>query len=175
MLPGVDGIDLMRDITSAGDVPVIFVSAYGQDHLVARAFEMGADDYVVKPFSPTELVARIRAALRRRITSEPAAPYVVGDLSIDYTDRLVTLGGSPVDLTAIQYRLLVELSANAGRVLTYDHILRRVWGSDGDGDVRPIRTAISTIRSKLGDDAERPTYIFTELRVGYKMPRADRP
>ena len=175
MLPGVDGIDLMREIVSAGDVPVVFVSAYGQDQLIAKAFEMGADDYVVKPFSPTELVARIRAALRRRTTSEPSTPYVVGDLTIDYTERRVTLGGIPIDFTAIQYRLLVELAANAGRVLTYEHLLRRVWGSDGDADVRPMRTAISSIRGKLGDDADNPTYIFTKLRVGYSMPRPDTP
>ena len=175
MLPGVDGIELMQNIMTAGDVPVIFVSAYGQDRLVARAFEMGADDYVVKPFSPTELVARIRAALRRRTTSAPSAPYVVGDLTIDYAERLVTLAGTPVSLTAIEYRMLVELSANAGRVLTYEHLLRRVWGAEADADVRPMRTAISGIRRKLGDDADNPTYIFTELRVGYRMPRADTP
>ena len=174
MLPGVDGIDLMKDIMVASDVPVIFVSAYGQDRLIARAFEMGADDYVVKPFSPTELVARISAALRRRTTSEPPVPYVVGDLTIDYAERSVTLRGAPVSLPAIEYRLLVELSANAGRVLTYEQLLRRVWGS-GDADVRPMRTAISSIRRKLGDDADNPAYIFTELRVGYRMPRADTP
>ena len=173
MLPGVDGIDLMKDIVAARDVPVIFVSAYGQDRLVARAFEMGADDYVVKPFSPTELVARIKAALRRRTLSEPAVPYVVGDLTINYAERLVTLAGKPIDLTAIQYRLLVELSVNAGRVLTYEHLLRRVWGTDGDADVRPMRTSISAIRRKLGDDADNPTYIFTELRVGYRMPMGE--
>ena len=173
MLPGVDGIDLMKEIVCVSDVPVIFVSAYGQDQLVAKAFEMGADDYVVKPFSPTELVARIRAALRRRTASEPSIPYVVGDLTIDYTERLVTLGGNPIDLTAIQYRLLVELSTNPGRVLTYEHLLRRVWGSDGDADVRPMRTAISAIRGKLRDDTDNPTYIFTKFRVGYSMPKAD--
>ena len=175
MLPGVDGVDLMKDMMSIGDVPVIFVSAYGQDQLVARAFEMGADDYVVKPFSPTELVARIRAVLRRRTTPEPSIPYILGELTIDYAERLVTLRGNPVDLTAIQYRLLTELSVNAGRVVTYEHLLRRVWGSDGDADVRPIRTAISSLRRKLGDDADNPVYIITELRVGYKMPRADSP
>ena len=175
MLPGVEGTELMRDIKHAGDLPVIFVSAYGQDRLVAGAFEMGADDYVVKPFSPTELVARIRAALRRRTTSEPPVPYVLGELTIDYAERLVTLAGSPVSLTAIQYRMLVELSANAGRVLTYEHLLRRVWGSEGDADVRPMRTTVSAIRRKLGDDADNPTYIFTELRVGYRMPKADTP
>ena len=173
MLPRVDGIDLMKDIVAARDIPVIFVSAYGQDRLVARAFEMGADDYVVKPFSPTELVARIKAALRKRTLSEPAVPYVLGGLTINYAERLVELAGKPVDLTAIQYRLLVELSVNAGRVLTYDHLLRRVWGSDGDADVRPMRTCISAIRRKLGDDSDNPTYIFTELRVGYRMPMGE--
>ena len=173
MLPGVDGIDLMKHITDERDVPVIFVSAYGQDNLIARAFEMGADDYVVKPFSPTELVARIQAALRRRRTAEPPTPYVVGDLTIDYAERLVTVAGVPANMTAIQYRLLVELSANAGRVLTYKQLLRRVWDSDDDADIRPIRTAISSIRSKLGDNADDPTFIFTELGVGYKMPRAE--
>ena len=173
MLPGIDGIDLMKDIVAARDVPVIFVSAYGQDRLVARAFEMGADDYVVKPFSPTELVARIKAALRKRTLSEPAVPYVVGDLTINYAERLVTLAGKPIDLTAIQYRLLIELSVNAGRVLTYEHLLKRVWGTDGDADVRPMRTSISAIRHKLGDDADNPTFIFTELRVGYRMPMGE--
>ena len=163
----------MKDITDSGEVPVIFVSAYGRGRLVARAFEMGADDYVVKPFSPTELVARIRAALRRRMTSEPSVLYVVGDLTINYTERLPTLRGIPVSLTPIEYRLLVELSASAERVLTYEHLLRRVWGSEGDADVRPIRTAISAIRRKLGDDADNPTYIFTELRVGYRMPKGE--
>ena len=175
MLPGAHGIDLMKEVKGGRDIPVIFVSAYGQDQLISRAFEMGADDYVVKPFSPTELVARIRAALRRRLTSQPAVPYVLGDLIIDFAERLVTLRGNPVDLTAIQYRLLVELSANAGRIVTYEQLLRRVWGGDGDGDIRPIRTAISTIRRMLKDDADDPTYIFTELRVGYKMPKPDAP
>jgi len=175
VLPGTDGVDLMKEVMGEGDVPFIFVSAYGQDSLVARAFEMGADDYVVKPFSPTELVARIGAALRKRTRSEPKVPYVVGDLTIDYAERLVTLAGSPVELTAIQYRLLVELSANAGRVLTYAQLLRRVWDSDSDSDVRPMRTAISAIRRKLGDDADDPDYIFTELRVGYRMPKPDSP
>ena len=173
MLPGVDGIELMKDILDESDVPVIFVSEYGQDRLIARAFEMGADDYVVKPFSPTELVARIQAAIRRRITSEPPTPYVTGDLTIDYAERLVKVAGSPISMTAIQYRLLFELSANAGRVLTYKQLLRRVWDSEDDSDIRPIRTAISAIRSKLEDNADNPTYIFTEQSVGYRMPRAD--
>ena len=172
MLPGVDGIDLMTEIRSAADVPVIFVSAYGQDHLVARAFNMGADDYVVKPFSPTELAARIGAALRRRDAAEPAEPYVLGDLVIDYAEREVTLAGAPVRLTAIEYRTLVELSVNAGRVSTYGYLLRRIWGEE-DGEIGPLRTVVNTLRRRLGDDAKNPAYIFTELRVGYRMPRGE--
>ena len=174
MLPGTDGIELMKGILGAGDVPVIFVSAYGPDELIARAFDMGAVDYVVKPFSPTELAARIRAALRKRAASEPSEPYVLGDLTIDYAERRVTLGGRPLPLIAMEYRLLAELSANAGRLLTYEHLLERVWGEKSSGDVRPMRTIVSKLRRKLGDDADNPTYIFTEPRVGYRMPRGER-
>ena len=102
MLPGTDGIELIKDILAAGDLPVIFLSAYGRDELIARAFDMGAVDYVVKPFSPTELAARIRAALRKRAASEPSEPYVLGDLAIDYGERLVTLAGRPAELVAIK-------------------------------------------------------------------------
>ncbi len=171
MLPGTDGIELMKDILGAGDVPVIFVSAYGRDELIARAFDMGAVDYVVKPFSPTEMAARIRAALRKRAASEPSEPYVLGDLTIDYAERRVTLAGRPLPLIAMEYRLLAELSANAGRLLTYEHLLERVWGEKSSGDVRPMRTIVSKLRRKLGDDADNPTYIFTEPRVGYRMPK----
>ena len=132
MLPGTDGIELMGDILDMADVPVIFLSAYGQDEIIARAFEMGADDYVVKPFSPTELVARIKAALRKREAPEwadPSEPYVFGELAIDYAERRVTLAGRPVQLTAIEYGLLFELSANAGRVMTYDRLLQRGCGA----------------------------------------------
>ena len=173
MLPGTDGIELMKDILGAGDVPVIFVSAYGRDELIARAFDMGAVDYVVKPFSPTELAARIRAALRRRAASEPSEPYVLGDLTIDYAERRVTLAGRPLPLIAMEYRLLAELSANAGRLLTYEHLLERVWGEKSSGDVRPMRTIVSKLRRKLGDDADNPNYIFTEPRVGYRMPKGE--
>ena len=118
VLPDTDGIELMRDIVSTANVPVIFISAYGHDEVVARAFEAGADDYIVKPFSPTELVARVRAALRRRTgyyQSQPLEPYVYRDLTIDYAQRRVTFAGRPVELRDKEYRLLYELSVNAGR------------------------------------------------------------
>ena len=175
MLPGTDGMELMNYIAEEAQVPVIFLSAYGQDQLIATAFDMGAADYVVKPFSQVELAARIRAALRRRDAPGPSQPYALGDLTINYDERRVSVAGRPVQLTAIEYRTLAELSVNAGRVLTYEHLLRRVWRLDTDADVRPIRTVVSSLRRKLGDDAENPTYIFTELRVGYRMPKGETP
>ena len=175
MLSGTDGIELMKDIQDAADVPVIFLSAYGHEDHIARAFDMGAADYVVKPFSETELSARIRAALRRRAAPEQSGPYVLGDLTVDYARRRVVLAGQPVHLTPIEYRVLAELSANAGRVLTYERILGRVWGEKSEGDVRPMRTIMGKLRRKLGDDADNPTYIFTEPRVGYRMPEGEKP
>ena len=174
LLPGTDGIELLKDILDVADVPVIFLSAYGREEEVARAFDMGAVDYVVKPFSPTELAARIKSALRRRVTAEPSEPYVLGDLAIDYARRRVTLAGRPVPVTPMEYGMLAELSANAGRVLTYEHLLERVWKDRGDGNAGPMRTMVSKLRRKLGDSTATPAYIFTESRVGFRMPRGER-
>ena len=176
MLPGADGIALMRDMLGVSDVPVIFISAYGQDQVVARAFEAGATDYIVKPFSPTELVARVRAALRRSAgyyQSVPSEPYVLGDLVIDYAERRVTLAGRPVELRAKEYQLLYELSVNAGRVLTHDELLRRIWGAKRPADLRALRTHLRRLRSKLGENADNPTYFFAEPRVGYRMAKGE--
>ena len=178
VLPDADGIDLMKDILRIADVPVIFVSGYGKDQVIAQAFEQGATDYIVKPFSPTELVARVRAALRRQADpyrAESLEPYVLGDLTIDYTERRVTVANRPVELTATEYRLLLELSVNAGRVVTYDQLLRRVWGQTNSNDVRVIRTPVRQLRRKLDDDVGSPTYIFTEFRIGYRMPKGQEP
>ena len=125
---------------------------------------------MVKTLSPTELAARIRETLRSRAASEP---YVLGDPAIDYPQRRVTLAGRSVEVVAIEYRMLTELSANGGRVLTYEHLLQRVWGEKGIDYVRPMRTIVSKLRRKPGDNADNPTYIFTELRVGYRMPRGE--
>ncbi len=176
VLPDSNGIELMKDILRIADVPVIFVSAYGKDQIIAQAFENGATDYIVKPFSPTELVARVRAALRRQAEpygAGPSEPYVLGDLTIDYVERRVTVANQPVKLTATEYKLLCELSVNAGRVVTYDQLLRRVWDPADARDVRVIRTLIRKLRLKLDDDAISPTYIFTESRVGYRMPKGE--
>ena len=176
MLPGSDGMELMKEIREVSDVPIIFLSVNGQEEIIAMAFENGADDYVVKPFSPTELVARIKAALRKREApewAEPSEPYVFGELTIDYAERRVTLAGRLVQLTAIEYGLLFELSANAGRVMTYDRLLQRVWGLRSSGDSRRVRTATKQLRRKLGDDANNPTYILNEPRVGYRMEKGE--
>ena len=173
-----DGIDLMKDILCIANVPVIFVSGYGKDQVIAQAFEQGATDYIVKPFSPTELVARIRAALRRQANPygiDLSGLYVLGDLTIDYAQRRVTVANRPVELTPIEYGVLFELSVNAGRAVTHDRLLRRVWGSTNSGDVRVIRPVVRNLRLKLDDDANSPTYIFTELRVGYRMPKGQEP
>ena len=178
VLPDSDGIDLMKDILRMADVPIIFVSGYGRDQVIAQAFEKGASDYIVKPFSPTELVARVRAALRRQADpyrAEPSEPYVLGDLTIDYAERRVTVAGQPVQLTATEYELLFELSVNGGRVLTHDQLLRGVWGLTNSGDVRVIRSLVRRLRRKLDDDASNPTYIFAEPRVGYRMPKGQEP
>ena len=173
VLPDTDGIELMRALQRISDVPVIFISAYGRDDTIARAFERGAVDYVVKPFSPTELAARIGAALRRREVAEPAEPYVLGGLVIDYALHRVSVDGLPVQLTTMEYRTLAELSANAGRVLTYEHLLDRVWREKSDADMSPMRTMVAKLRTKLGEDARNPKYVFTEARVGYWMPAAE--
>ena len=178
MLRGADGIELMRDILGVADVPVIFLSAYGRDQVVARAFESGAADYIVKPFSPTELIARVRAALRRGAgpyRSVPSEPYVLGDLTIDYAERLVTLAGRPVQLRAKEYQLIFELSVSAGRVLTHNELLRRIWGPNKPGDLRALRTHLRRLRQKLGEDASNPTYFFAEPRVGYRMAKGEGP
>ena len=174
VLPGTDGIELMKRISEITDAPVIFLTGRGGDQIVERAFEAGADDYMVKPFSPTELAARIEAVLRRRAASDrirPREPYVLGDLTVNYAERRVTVAGRPVRLTATEYKLLVELSTNAGRVLTQDQLLGRVWGRDYSGDSPLLRSFVKKLRGKLKDDANSPTYIFTEPRVGYRMAK----
>ncbi|MCY4440329.1 MAG: response regulator [Deltaproteobacteria bacterium] len=167
MLPGTDGIELMREVRERFDLPVIFISGYGRDETVARALEAGAADYIVKPFSATELVARVRATLRRR---ERPEPFVLGDLAIDYGRRRVTVGGSAVALTVTEYEVLRVLSLDAGRVVPYDTLLKRVWDGRNGAQANLVRIAVKNLRRKLGDDAERPSYILNERGVGYLMP-----
>ena len=176
MLPGADGVELMESVPEFAEVPVIFLSAYGRDQVIARALEAGADDYIVKPFSPTDLVARIQTVLRRRAPverPEPSQPYVVGGLMVNFAERRVTLVGRPIRLTDMEYRVLAELAASPGRVVNHPDLLLRVWGPAHAGGSGSVRTIVKNLRDKLGDGVGNPTYIFNEPRVGYRLGDAD--
>ena len=174
LLPGTDGIALMESVPELTDLPVIFISAYGREETIVRALDAGAADYIVKPFSPSELTARVRAALRRRAEPEP---FVLGQLTIYYNQRRVAVADRPVQLTVTEYELLRVLSLNAGRALTYESLLRQAWGGRQRDPVDPklVRAVVKRLRRKLGDNANDPDYIQNERGVGYRMPeRADR-
>ncbi len=168
MLPETDGIELMQTIPELAILPVIFISGYGRDETIARALEAGAEDYIVKPFSPTELTARIGAILRRRANPER---FVLGELAIDYDRREVVIAGRPVELTATEYEVLRVLSLCVGRIATYDALLREIWGRRGFGDARLVRAIVKRLRRKLGDDANDPSYIANVRGLGYRLIR----
>jgi DNA-binding response OmpR family regulator/signal transduction histidine kinase len=173
-LPGISGFDLLQRIREFSGVPVIFLTASDREEDAVRALRMGADDYVTKPFSPSELLARIEAALRRRLLPdliEARPPFVVGDLTINFAERRVTVGGQDASLSATEYKILYELATHAGRALTYDQLLRRVWGEEYSGETELVRSFIRNLRRKLGDDARHPRFIVTERQVGYRMPK----
>ncbi len=170
VFPDTDGIALMEQVGELADLPVIFISAYRRDETIARVLELGAADYIVKPFSPTELVARVRAALSRRPETEP---FVSGELRILYDRRQVSVAGRRVVLTPTEYEFLRVLARNAGRVVTLDALSRQVWGSRGGRKSEAVRTYVKRLRQKLGDDAESPTYIFNERGVGYGLAATD--
>ena len=170
MLPGLDGIDFMRTVPELAELPVIFISVYGRDETIVRALEAGAADYIVKPFSAAELAARVHSALRRR---EGVGPFVLGELAIDYQQRRVSVAGEPVVLTRTEYELLRVLSLNAGRVTTYESLLRQVWRDPNASDVQHVRNFVKKLRRKLGEDAANPEWILNERGVGYRMARPD--
>ena len=172
--PWTDGLDALARIGRVSDAPVILVAGREWHQQIGRAFELGAFDYIAKPFTTTELLARVDLALRRRGPTgwrDSSSNYLHDGLSIDYAQRRVTVAGRQVNLTATEYKLLAELSAAAGRVLTHEQILRRVWGPLYASDSRIVRQYVKGVRNKLGDNATRPTYIFTEPGVGYRMAR----
>ncbi len=169
LLPGTDGIALMERVPELTDLPVIFISAYGRDETIVRALDAGAADYIVKPFSPSELTARVRAALRRVAGPQP---FALGKLTIRYDRRHVAVGGTSLQLTPTEYELLRVLSVNAGRVLTHGSLLRQAWrgGDQRSPDPKLVRAVVKRLRRKLGDDAANPAYICNERGVGYFMP-----
>lgn len=173
MMPRVNGFELMERIRRTSDVPVIFLSAHNGDANVERALALGADDYIIKPFSPTELTARIAASLRKRAARETGGMYRLGDLAIDRAKGGVSLGGEPVNLTPTERALLLELCADPGRVVSYGRLLERIWGTKYAGNTQIVRAFVKKLRRKLGDDARAPTRIFTEPGVGFRMAKGD--
>jgi len=168
-LPDMDGNEVLRRIRGFSEVPVIVVSVRENQTDKVAALDAGADDYVTKPFSMEELLARLRAALRRAQPDEPAAPVLVfGHLEIDLARRLVTLQGEAVHLTPTEYSLLEVLVTNPGKLLTHQWLLRRVWGQGYGTETTYLRTYVRALRRKLGDDAASPELIVTEPGVGYR-------
>lgn len=170
-LPDMDGLDLISEVRTWSPVPIIVISARTLERSKVAALDMGADDYLTKPFGTNELLARIRTALRHsQKTAEPQAKrYEVGDLLIDFERRLVKVKGEDVHLTQIEYKLVSLLAQNAGKVLTYESIISKIWGPYADSDNQILRVNMAHIRRKLEENPGEPKYIFTEVGVGYRM------
>jgi two-component system KDP operon response regulator KdpE len=170
-LPDGDGIDLLRDLRQWSKTPVIVLSARVSEHDKIEALDAGADDYLTKPFGVGELLARVRAATRRRgdAGTNPGVPFEFGDVSVDLGARIVRKAGVPVHLTPIEYRLLCLLIANEGRVLTHRQILIDVWGPSHAKDGHYLRVYMGHLRQKMEDDPARPQHIITETAVGYRL------
>lgn len=169
-LPDLDGQQVIGRIREWSDVPIIVLSVRAKDQEKVQALDNGANDYVTKPFSIEELLARIRVALRLKIEPESeASEYVIGNLSVDVPRRKVAVAGQDVKLTRKEFELLRMLAQNAGRIVTHRQILREVWGPAHGDDVHYLRIYIGHLRSKLGDDSANPTYIESEPGVGYRL------
>lgn len=170
-LPDMDGLEVIRRLREWTNVPVIVLSARGQERDKVAALDAGADDYVGKPFGPGELLARIRVALRHAagIGRPEEAAFAVGDLQLDLAHRRVTVAGKEVHLTPIEYRLLTTLVRHAGKVLTHRQLLTEVWGPSHVDQAHYLRVYMGQLRRKLEVDAARPRYLLTEPGVGYRL------
>lgn len=173
-LPDMDGVEIVKKVREWSNMPIIVVSARSEDSDKVSALDAGADDYLTKPFSVDELLARLRVALRRvrydsgRLSSESEI-YENGRLRIDYAAGCVYIDGEEKHLTPTEYRLLCLLSRNTGRVLTHNYILREIWGSAGGSEVAALRVNMATLRRKLEEDPASPQYIQTHIGIGYRM------
>ena len=172
-LPDIDGMEVLQRIRGFSSVPIIVISARTQEKEKVEALDEGADDYITKPFGSEELLARIRTTLRHSTRAEQAAAkeqvYSRDGLMIDFDKRLVTLDGADIHLTQIEYKLVSILAKNAGKVLTYDYLLKEIWGPYADTDNQILRVNMANIRRKLEKNPAEPHYIFTEIGVGYRM------
>ena len=176
-LPDMDGVEIIRKIRGWSNVPIIVVSARSMDQDKVEALDAGADDYLTKPFSIDEFLARLRVALRRARSDEngtaqsPVSVYQNGELKIDYAAGCVYLGEKEVHLTPIEYKLLCVLAKNTGKVLTHNYILKEVWGSPLASDTPSLRVFMATLRKKIEKNPSEPKYIQTHIGVGYRMIR----
>jgi two-component system KDP operon response regulator KdpE len=172
-MPCMSGWEMLERLREFADAPVIMVTARGEEMDRVKGLELGADDYLIKPFSHLELFARIKAVLRRTLAApnNPLPSFATGDLEINFDSHEVHMGGHTVKLTPTEYRLLYLLVRNAGRVLPVETLLSKVWGADYRSETDYLKTYISRLRRKLGDDSEQPRYILTERGVGYRFIR----
>jgi two-component system KDP operon response regulator KdpE len=176
MLPGISGLEVCRWLRERSPVPVLVLSARGEERDKVAALDLGADDYLTKPFGVEELLARIRATLRRAAgIGGPSTVIAAGDLRVDVDRRLVTRAGVEVHLTATQFELLKTLVVHAGRVLTHAYLLRTVWGPEYEGETQVLRVFIAQLRRKAEQDPAHPRHIRTEPGVGYRFHLGDEP
>ncbi len=173
-LPDMDGVDVIQRIRTWSNVPVIVISARSEDSDKIRALDAGADDYLTKPFSVEELLARLRVTQRRLAMmqngeSARSSVFINGDLRIDYAAGCAWMGDKELHLTPIEYRLLCLLAQNAGKVLTHTFITQKIWGSSWENDVASLRVFMATLRKKIEKDPSAPQYIQTHVGVGYRM------
>jgi two-component system response regulator MtrA len=171
MLPGIDGFEVCREVRKTSQIPIVMLTARSDTSDIVAGLELGADDYITKPFDGAVLVARVRAALRRRFGDDDSEVIRVGALEIDVGGYQVVHQGQPVDLTSTEFRLLLELARCPGRVLSRGTLLERVWGYDYLGDSRLVDMAVKRLRDKLGDDPRDPRYIATVRGAGYRFER----
>jgi two-component system KDP operon response regulator KdpE len=175
MLPGIDGLEVVRQLREWTRMPVIVVSARGEERAKVQALDLGADDYLTKPFGMDELLARIRVALRHAaLANAPSDPvFEDGDLRIDLAARIVTVSGREIHLTPTEYELLRVLIANAGKVLTHHHLLGHVWGAASVSDTQYLRTYVNQLRRKIEADPSHPRRIVNEPGIGYRYRRVE--
>jgi two-component system KDP operon response regulator KdpE len=169
MLPGIDGLEVCRRVRERSAVPIIILSARGEEAMKVQALDLGADDYLTKPFGAEELLARIRVALRHTAGTRDAPVFQNGDLRVDFNRRRVTRGDHEVALTPKEYDVLKFLIGNAGRVLTHTMILRAVWGPEYATETQYLRNVVLGLRRKLEPDPAHPAYIVTEPGIGYRF------
>ncbi len=171
-LPDRDGLEVLSEIRRGGGTPVLVVSARGQEREKVAALDAGADDYITKPFFMGELMARIRVVERKMVKGQPQEGEVrfqCDALTVDYERRLVLVDGCEVHLTPIEYKLLLLLIANRGKVLTHGYIVRQIWGYEESGDTKSVRVFMASLRRKIEKDTANPRFILTEVGVGYRF------